>query len=85
VPGAKGHADVDEEEKGSNDQEESGQYNANSAYGFVLVHAESVSQGGENERACAQPGEVEVHGDVEAKSFLVEDIVENLRIHRSPQ
>ena len=76
---------MDEEEEGSNDQEESGQDNANSSYGFVLVHAESISQGGEDKGACAQPGEVKVHGDVEAKSFLVEDIVQDLCIHSLPQ
>ena len=76
---------MDEKEEGSDDQEEGGQDDADSADGFVLVHAESVGQGGEDEGACAQPGEVEVHSDVEAESFLVEDVVQDLCIHGLPQ
>jgi hypothetical protein len=79
-----GHPDVDEKEERSDNQEESGKNDTDFADGFVLVHAEAIGQGGKDERSCAQPGEVEVHGDVEAERFLMKDVVQYLSIHSSP-
>lgn len=70
-----GHPDVDEKEERSDNQQESSEDNTDSADGFVLIHAEAIGQGGEDKRPGAQPGEIEVHGDVEAESFLVKDVV----------
>ncbi len=79
-----GHSDVDEKEERSDDQEQSGKDDTDSADGFVLVHAKAISQRGKDERSGTQPGEVEVHGDVEAERFLVKDVVQYLSVHSSP-
>jgi len=76
-----GHPDMDKKEEGSDNQKESGQNNADSTDGFVLVHAKAVGQRGKDERPCAQTGEIEIHSNVEAECFLVKDVVQNLSIH----
>lgn len=79
-----GHPDVDEKEERSDYQEQSGEDHSDSSDGFVLIHAEAICQGGKDERSRTQPGEIEVHGDIEAECFLVEDVVQNLSVHSSP-
>lgn len=79
-----GHPDVNEKEERSNDQKESGEDHSDPADGFVLIHPEAICQGGKDERSCAQTGEVEVHGDIKAECFLVEDVIQNLSIHSFP-